>query len=96
MAAKRAGLRVAYCEQPVQQGRGKGSKFDPRVAAPGWYVHANLQGTWYAYLHLRFFREQDAQIAAVSLAAAGLNSGRLLHEAGPHQVRVIACSNLQW
>ena len=35
MAAKRVGLRVAYCERPVQQGRGKGA--EALQAPPGWY-----------------------------------------------------------
>lgn len=94
MAATRVGLRVAYFQCPCQQGRGRNSQ--QAFAQPGWYVEANVSGQWMAYLHLRFMREQDAKMAAKSLTDAGLNSGRALYEAGPHQVRVIACSNLQW
>ena len=94
MAAKRIGLRVAYCERPVQQGRGKNAP--PLCAPPGWYIEANLNGQWYAYLHLRFLREADAKIGMLALTAAGLNTGKAIHNAGPETVRVVACSNLQW
>lgn len=94
MATKRAGLRVAYCERPVQQGRGKGA--EQRCAPPGWYVEANLKSQWLAYLPLRFLREADALRAAQALTAAGLNTATQLHEAGPNVVRMVACENLQW
>ena len=94
MAAKRIGLRVAYCERPVQRGRGKGS--EALCAPPGWYVEANLKSQWLAYLPLRFLREADAKIAMVALTAAGLNTAQRLHEAGPENVRRVACEWLQW
>ena len=94
MAAKRIGLRVAYCERPVQQGRGKGA--EPLRAPPGWYVEANLNGKWYAYLHLRFLREADARRGMASLTLAGLDSAKALHEAGPQAVQCVACKYLQW